>query len=145
MRLASKAPAVSPVHCLVPGSQASPIRPDKHFAHPRESHQCLESPSGHGPPKGPTKWRIIMTPKRSRTGLRVLLLMLVMTPVLLWSMSSSALYRSGPPAPAPETNLAMPLAPAVPMPPPKADLDQVRNGSAEAPISPASWVNGNAG
>jgi len=86
-----------------------------------------------------------MTPKRSRTGLRVLLLMLVMTPVLLWSMSSSALYRSGPPAPAPETNLAMPLAPAVPMPPPKADLDQVRNGSAEAPISPASWVNGNAG
>ncbi|HXG65727.1 MAG TPA: hypothetical protein VNO70_11520, partial [Blastocatellia bacterium] len=31
------------------------------------------------------------------------------------------------------------------MPPPSADLDQVRNGSAAAPINPADWVNGNAG
>jgi hypothetical protein len=31
------------------------------------------------------------------------------------------------------------------MPPPKADLDQVRNGSFAAPIDPPDWVNGNAG
>ena len=32
-----------------------------------------------------------------------------------------------------------------PMPPPKADLDQVRNGTVETPTNPADWVNGNAG
>ena len=32
-----------------------------------------------------------------------------------------------------------------PMPPPKANLDQVRNGSFAAPIDPPTWVNGNAG
>ncbi len=86
-----------------------------------------------------------MNPQRPRTGFRVLLLMLVMTPVLLWSMSSSALYRAGSPEPAPENKVALPLAPAVPMPPPKADLDQVRNGTFAAPIDPPDWVNGNAG
>jgi uncharacterized repeat protein (TIGR01451 family) len=30
-------------------------------------------------------------------------------------------------------------------PPPQADLDQTRNGAANGPISPANWVNGNAG
>src|SRR3989344_5652683 len=29
--------------------------------------------------------------------------------------------------------------------PPKADLDQVRNGNASSPIDPPNWVNGNAG
>ena len=86
-----------------------------------------------------------MNPTKPRTGLRVLLLMLVMTPVLLWSMSSSALYKPGSPERAPENNLAFRMAPAVPMPPPKADLDQVRNGTAETPVNPADWVNGNAG
>ena len=43
-----------------------------------------------------------------------------------------------------ENKLAL-SRPGVPMPPPKADLDQVRNGTAAVPISPADWVNGNAG
>ena len=86
-----------------------------------------------------------MNPKKPRTGLRVLLLTLVMTPILLWSMSSSALYGPGSPERATENKLALSAAPAIPMPPPKADLDQVRNGSAASPIDPASWVNGNAG
>ena len=30
-------------------------------------------------------------------------------------------------------------------PPPSYDLDQIRNGSADAPITPANWVNGNSG
>ena len=35
------------------GSQASPIRPDKHFAQPRESHLCREHLRGMTL-KGPT-------------------------------------------------------------------------------------------
>lgn len=34
---------------------------------------------------------------------------------------------------------------AAPLPPPKANIDQIRNGSAAAPTNPAAWVNGNAG
>jgi hypothetical protein len=70
--------------------------------------------------------------------------MLAITPILLWSMTSSALYKAGSSEHTSTYNPTL-LTPAAPMPPPKADLDQIRNGTVEAPINPADWVNGNAG
>lgn len=37
------------------------------------------------------------------------------------------------------------LSTAIPLAPPAANLDQVRNGSAMSPVDPGNWVNGNAG
>lgn len=91
-----------------------------------------------------------MNPKRHKTGLRVLLAALVTMPFLLWSLSSSAIYNTGKDlgrADAKLNSSKLPTAPTafLPMPPPKADLDQVRNGTFDAPIDPPTWVNGNAG
>ena len=104
-----------------------------------------------------------MNRKKSRTGVRVLLLTLATMPFLLWSLSSSAFRppamsdskSNNKSASAEETASKAPLNLAALMlapKPPSADLNQVRNGGvgcdATVPNScndPADWVNGNAG
>jgi len=85
---------------------------------------------------------------------RILFVTLAVIPLLLWSIGSSATYKKTSQPPSPRNNeLArneldkVPVTPFLaPMfAPPKADLDQVRNGSFDAPIDPPDWVNGNAG
>ncbi|MFZ0061217.1 MAG: hypothetical protein WAL47_04200, partial [Pyrinomonadaceae bacterium] len=95
--------------------------------------------------------------RKKHTGLRVLLMTLVTMPFLLWNFSSSAIHKpansdsvNGKTAeaaisPVSITNFLAAPPLLAPMPPPKADLDQVRNGTFDAPIDPPDWVNGNAG
>jgi len=100
--------------------------------------------------------------RKSKTGLRVLLIALAILPCLLWSLSGSAGRRSGsnssteksgPEAVSKLPETAFNLNPAmIPFKPPSADLNQVRNGGVgcdeTVPNScdnPADWVNGNAG
>ena len=87
----------------------------------------------------------MMTPKKPRTGLRVLLLMLVMTPILLWSMSSSALYGPGSPERRTEKNLALSLAPRSQCHLQRLTSIRSETATFEAPVDPPDWVNGNAG
>lgn len=96
---------------------------------------------------------------RRSTALRFALIACAIMSVMVLSFSSSANYQpntssqakaetsfSGAPT-ALGANLFSRLLSAflAPMPPPKADLDQIRNGSADAVIDPPNWVNGNAG
>ena len=93
-----------------------------------------------------------MNSKTKRTGLRFLFVTLTVVPLLLWSIGSSATYKE-----ASQNSRKKEIAEKdinkgsitpflAPMfAPPKADLDQVRNGSFDAPIDPPDWVNGNAG
>ena len=95
-----------------------------------------------------------MNSKTKRTGRRILFVTLAVIPLLLWSIGSSATYKqTSQPQSSGNNELArnelnkVPVTPFLaPMfAPPKADLDQVRNGSFDAPIDPPDWVNGNAG
>jgi hypothetical protein len=93
-----------------------------------------------------------MRRKLRRTNVRAFLALLAISPFLIWSLSSSAGNLPGR-ARAREAGgdvRANPLgskalAAGMLFAPPKADLDQVRNGTAVVPINPADWVNGNAG
>lgn len=87
-----------------------------------------------------------MNRKTKRTGVRVLFVTLTVIPLLLWSIAGSATYK-GPSQPASKDLNKVTVNPFLaPMfAPPKADLDQVRNGTFDAPIDPPDWVNGNAG
>lgn len=92
------------------------------------------------------------------TLLRVLFPTLAMLTLLFWSLSSSAIH--GPTStPSVDKNrdktvstqpkaVMAPIAPMAFLPAPlkaSGNLDQVRNGTAAAPIDPPDWVNGNAG
>ena len=126
-------------------SRANGIDPfdlPSHNASPLKHEAC--------PPRVLTKWRKTMDRKKHRTAIRVLLAGLLAIPFLLWSLSSSAVYdarKHDGRGEAKSKSAKLPNAPTMflPMPPPKADLDQVRNGSFDAVIDPPSWVNGNAG
>jgi len=93
-----------------------------------------------------------MNRKTKRTGLRFLFVTLAVVPLLLWSIGGTATYKQ-PSQNSTKNEIAqreinkVPVTPFLaPMfAPPKADLDQVRNGSFDAPIDPPDWVNGNAG
>lgn len=99
------------------------------------------------------------TKARRRTALRFALIASAIMSFMILSFSSSANYQpntansvkagigsSGLPATV-GANLFSRLLSAflAPMPPPKADLDQIRNGTEDAVIDPPNWVNGNAG
>src|SRR6185369_16867330 len=94
-------------------------------------------------------------PLLSRLGLKTTLLSAGILALLVWSLSSSAGTFQRSPKATPRTPGSKPvdkpaasLAP-VPMMPAflkaSGNLDQVRNGTAAAPIDPPDWVNGNAG
>jgi hypothetical protein len=92
----------------------------------------------------------------SRVGLKTTILSAGILALLVWSLSSSAgtfprLSKSTPKAPSTKSVANAPgakLEPAPLMPAffkASGNLDQVRNGTAAAPIDPPDWVNGNAG
>src|SRR5687767_7937047 len=99
--------------------------------------------------------------RKSKTGLRVLLISLAILPCLLWSLSGSAGRRSVTNPSSDKSSDEVSKLPvtafnpnpvAMPFKPPSADLNQVRNGGVgcdqTVPNScdnPADWVNGNAG
>lgn len=99
------------------------------------------------------------TSVRRRTALRFALIACAIMSLMVLSFSSSANYQpnssshvkaetsvSGAPTTLGANLFSRLLSTFLaPMPPPKADLDQIRNGSADAVIDPPNWVNGNAG
>ena len=87
-----------------------------------------------------------MNRKTKSAGLRVLLVTLTVVPLLLWSIASTATYRPASPLAKKDPNKVTVSPFMAPLfAPPKADLDQVRNGTFDVPIDPPDWVNGNAG
>ena len=93
-----------------------------------------------------------MRRKLRRTNVRAFLILLAVSPFLIWSLSSSAGSSSRPgrareAGPNTQADSLGPkaLAAAMLFAPPKANLDQVRNGSFDAPLADPDWVNGNAG